>query len=188
MKWIERLAREPKWTGPAAGALGFLEGSFVVFPMEPLFIPMMTSRGNSAWRVSAWLLFGNVLAAIFMYALGALFLEPVLKPVFAFFDATATFENGLRALREDGFRWLLLIGVTPFPFQLGVAGAGAAGYPLALFVLAVTLARGARYFAFAALVMAIGQRARDWLQRHERAIFIGGATLFVVLAGAIVMG
>jgi hypothetical protein len=35
--------------------------------------------------------------------------------------------------------------------------------------------------ALAGLVMLIGSRARDFIERHERAIFIAGIVLFVVL-------
>ncbi|MCH2458391.1 MAG: hypothetical protein MK186_10105, partial [Henriciella sp.] len=41
---------------PIAVLVGFLEGSFVVVPMEPVFIPMMVMRRKQAWLVALALL------------------------------------------------------------------------------------------------------------------------------------
>jgi len=180
---IRRLAAERRWTGPAAGVLGFLEGTFVVFPMEPLFIPMMAVRRAGAWWVAAWLLAGNVLGGLVMYALGAWLLDPVVRPLVSLLGLSAEYAEPSARLKEQGFEALVIIGVTPFPYQLGTAAAGAVGVGVLLFLAAVTLARGARYFALAALVAALGARSQSFLVKREKEILIAGIVLFVVLAG-----
>ncbi len=177
------LANEKQWTGPASALLGFLEGSFVVFPMEPLFIPMMAARHKRAWVVALWLLAGNVAGGLLMYAFGAYLLEPVAQPLIDTLGLQDEYDQATEDLNENAFMALFLVGVTPFPFQVGTAAAGAAGVPLAVFTAAVSLSRGIRYLALAGIVMAIGSRASTFIQRHERAIFIAGAALFIVIGG-----
>ncbi len=178
---LKSLSKEKRWTGPAAGALGFLEGSFVVFPMEPLFIPMMAARHARAWIVALWLLVGNVLGGLLMYGVGAFLLEPVAEPLFRVLGVEGRYEQASADIENNAFTSLFLVGVTPFPFQVGTAAAGAIGVSVPVFLAAVSLSRGVRYMALAGLVMLIGARAREFIERHERAIFIAGAMLFVVL-------
>ena len=133
--FLKSLSEEKKWTGPAAGVLGFLEGSFVVFPMEPLFIPMMAARHARAWIIALWLLFGNVMGAVLMYAVGAFLLEPVAEPLFQFLGVEQEYQKASSDLEENAFTSLFLVGVTPFPFQVGTAAAGAIGVALPVFLL-----------------------------------------------------
>ncbi len=186
--FLKSLSEEKKWTGPAAGVLGFLEGSFVVFPMEPLFIPMMAARHARAWIIALWLLFGNVMGAVLMYAVGAFLLEPVAEPLFQFLGVEQEYQKASSDLEENAFTSLFLVGVTPFPFQVGTAADGAIGVALPVFLAAVSLSRGIRYMALAGLVMVIGARARGFLEDHERAIFIAGLVLFVLLAAVAILG
>ena len=65
--------------------------------------------------------------------------------------------------------------------KVGTAAAGAVQYALLPFIAAILLARGIRYFALAGLVMVIGERAQDWIQKHEGKIMAGGILLFLGL-------
>ena len=178
---ISDWAKGP-WAFPVAVLIGFLEGSFIVVPMEPVFIPLMVLKRKKAWLIAALLLLGNVIGGILMYWLGALLADDVVKPLISMFDASQGFEETARKLREDGFATLFMIGITPFPFQVGTAAAGAAGYSLPLFVAAVALSRSIRFFALAFLVMLIGERANDFLKKYEVELFVGGLVLFVGFA------
>ena len=179
----ERLSNltRGKWAFPVAALLGFLENTIVIMAMEPLFIPMMASRGRGAWKVALALLVGNVAGGLAIYAIGAQLAEGVLQPLIAQADLQAQYEQAVTKLKENGFVALFLIGVTPFPFQVGAAAAGAANYSLPMFVIAVAISRAIRYFGLAALVMLMGQRANEFIEKHELEIFIAGALIFVAI-------
>jgi len=169
------------WAYPVAGFLGFAEASFLITPTEPLMIPMMASRGRTVWLLALCPVLGNILAGLLMYWLGATLAEPAIEPLVRWMDAENDYRNGLERLSDHGFLTLFFIGITPFPFQIGTAAAGVAGYPLGMFVLAVGLSRALRYFALAALVRIVGLRAQDWIERHELEIFAVGTLLFGAL-------
>jgi len=170
------------WALPVSVMIGFIENTIVVVPAEPIFLPIMALRRKQAWLVAAALLLGNVLGGLVMYWLGAAFAEDAIQPLVSMLDAEQAYADTMTQLREDGFATLFMIGVTPFPFQVGVAAAGAAGYPIVLFIIAVTLSRSIRYFALAALVMVVGEKAEEMIKRHELELLIVGAILFVAFA------
>lgn len=163
---------------PLAVLIGFFENTIIVVPMEPLFLPLMALRRRTAWLVAAALLLGNVLGGLMMYWLGATFAEEAIQPLVSMFDAGSAYQETMDGLKSNGFTTLFMIGVTPFPFQVGVAAAGAAGYNLLLFTIAVTLSRSIRYFALAVLVMLVGERAEEILKAHELELAAVGILLF----------
>ena len=176
----ERLGEKAHgvWTGPAALAIGIIENTIILAPMEPLYLPLMVGSKARALLVASCLLLGNVIGALILYVLGAFLAEGAIEPLMEWTGATGGYEEAMRQFDENGFIALFLIGVTPFPFQVGVAAAGAAGYPIIPFVIAVTLSRSIRYYAEAVLVMMLGAKAGNWLKRNQLKMFLGGCVLF----------
>lgn len=178
-KLLKSLSENRKWMGPNAAVLGFLEGSFVPFPMEPLFIPMMAAEHKRAWVLALWMVVGNVAGAVLMYGLGAWLLEPVVEPLMSSLSMEQDFEEASASLKENAFVALFTVGITPIPFQVGAAAAGAVGVLMPVFLFAVSLSRGIRYLVLAGIVMLVGRRANALLKKHERMIFVTGLLLFV---------
>ena len=54
-------------------------------------------------------------------------------------------------MNNEGFRFIVLAGIAPIPLQLATVVAGASGYPLGWYILAI-LPRVLRYFGIAWLV------------------------------------
>lgn len=173
-----------RWAYAYAGALGYLEGTVLIVAPEPLLIPPMLAHKKTIWWFAALPALGNVFAGLTMYMLGAWLNEPVLQPFFEWIGATEQFESSLEDLKQNGFLALILVGLTPIPFQVGTAAAGAAGYNILLFVIAVGLSRSLRYAALAGLVRLLGAAARDWIEDHELEIFAGGLVIFVIIGAA----
>ena len=150
--------------------------------MEPVYIPMMVMKRKQAWLVALALLLGNVLGGLLIYWLGAVLADDLLQPMISMFGAQETYDETLQKLREDGFTTLFMIGVTPFPFQVGVAAAGAAGFSVLLFIVAVAASRSIRFLVIATLVMIVGQSAEKLLKKYDVEIFVGGLLLFAGFA------
>jgi membrane protein YqaA with SNARE-associated domain len=170
------------WLYPTSFVFGFLEASFVFLPVEPLVIPMMAGKGYRAWFVAALLLAGNLIAAAMMYWLGAHFSDTAIEPMMGWLQAETLYENALQRLQQEGFLSLVLIDLTPVPFQVAMAAAGAALFPFWAFLAAVVISRGVRWFAMAGLVLAIGVRAQQWIEDHQLELFVGGFTVFVAIS------
>ncbi len=174
---------EGPWSLPLATLIGFIENTIIVVPMEPIFVPLMALKRKKAFLVAAALLLGNVLGGLVMYWLGAVFAEEAIRPIVSMLDAERSYHEVMSKLESDGFMTLFMIGVTPFPFQVGTAAAGAAGYSIIMFIVAVTISRSIRYFALAGLVVLVGQRAEEVLKQHELELTIVGIILFAFFVG-----
>jgi membrane protein YqaA with SNARE-associated domain len=164
------------------GVASFLETIIVPIPIEIVMIPYMLARRDLLWRIAAVTTLGCLLAATFGYGLGYFFYDSVgrgLIELMNWQDDYATFQNWFDA---QGFWAILAIGIAPIPFQVAMLVAGVAGYPLLLFILAATIARGIRYFGLAYLVHRYGERAMTIWEENRLKAGIG----VLVLIGAIV--
>ena len=174
---------------PTAAVMGVFEASIVPAPMEPLFLPMMAHRRARPFAIAGALTIGNIIGALLIYAVGVWANEALVGQIAAWFGGEAALERGLDILKTSGFFWLLAVAVTPFPFQIGLLAAGAAGIAVPVVVAAVAIGRGARFLFYALLVKAIGHRARAWLERHEMGLFLAGIAMFgILILAAIVAG
>jgi len=169
------------WVYPTSTLIGVLEASVIPLPMEPVIIPIMASRPKSVWLIALCLVIGNLIAGALIYWVIAELAPTALEPLVAWLGAEVQYDDALKRVREDGFWALVLLDLTPIPFQIGIAAAGAAKFSFPLFLLTVLIARGIRYFALAGLVLAIGSRAQKWIDDHQLELFIGSALIFVAL-------
>ncbi len=163
--------------------VSFLENSIMLFPMEPLFIPVMAARRKQAFFLAGLLTLGCVLGAGATYVASAWLFDAVVEPLMYATHVYAEYELVQGDIRDNGFWAMFLIGVTPVPFQLGTVAAGVAGMPFGEFLLAVALSRGLRYNAVAALVYVIGAKAEVFIEKYEVEIAVGSVLLFVALFG-----
>lgn len=179
-------------TGPAAYVTAALIGlSEAVIPFitpEVFLIPMLArAKGANIWLLALCPVLGNLVAGMIFYGLGALLAEPAIEPFMRWIGAADSYARAVQWLHDDGFVALLLLDLTPLPVQAAMTAAGAAHYPIPLFLLAMAISRSVRYLAIAGLVSILGPRARKWLEEHQLEIFVGGLVLFGVLAAVAVL-
>lgn len=179
--WVGRLARG-RW---GIGVLSGLESTVVPIPLEAILIPLMVSHPRRAWTLAlaAWV--GCLIGSLLFYFVGALLYDPVVAPALAALGLEAPFED-VRARLDEGtsfFVAVLLISVSPAPMQLATLGAGAVGGPVVLFLSAIALSRGARYFGLALLAGWLGHRL-ERMRVRKRWVLLGTLAVLVLGYGA----
>jgi len=155
---FRRLARSPHalwWLGLAS----FAESLVVPIPLEVILIPFMAANRDRIWRTAAVVTLACLAGAAIGYFVGLLAMNTIGGAAIAAFGWEAEFETFRQRFEAGGFFALIAASVSPIPFQLSMLVAGAAEYPLALFLLASGIARGIRYFGLALLVHLFGDRA-----------------------------
>lgn len=175
--WVGRLAEGRVGIAVLSG----LESTVVPIPLEAILIPLMVSHPRRAWSIAlaAWL--GCLIGATLFYFVGLWLYDPVVAPVLEALGLASSFED-VRARLDGGagfFMAVLLISVSPAPMQLATLGAGAVGGPLPLFVAAVGLSRGGRYFGLALLARWLGERL-ERMQVRKRWVALGTLAVLVV--------
>jgi membrane protein YqaA with SNARE-associated domain len=96
------------------------------------------------------------------------------------FNYTQQFQSFQVRFTNNAFWVILMVGVTPIPFQVAALTSGAAEYPWYQFLLAAGVARGVRYYGLAAIVWWKGDQAQTFIQRHKKTSIVIGV---VVIGG-----
>lgn len=152
---LTRLARHR--TGLAV--LSFAESTVVPVPLETVVAPLMVGHPARALSIALAIWTGCLIGASAFYALGAFAAEPVVRPALEAIGLVQDFDDMTARLGADGLFWaVFLVSFSPAPMQLATLGAGAAGGNFAVFLAAIALSRGLRYFGLALLAQFLGVR------------------------------
>lgn len=183
-RWARRAERSPRALWVLFWA-SFAETIIVPIPIELVLIPFMVSNRHRLWATAAAVTAGCLLAAMVGYGAGYLFFDTLGTTLVEWLGWQGELAQFREMFRQHGFWAIVAIGVTPVPFQVAMLAAGAAGYPVPLFIAAATVARGIRYFGLAVLVYFLGHRAESFWRRHRTtaAVLSTAAVLAILAAG-----
>ncbi|MES1930106.1 hypothetical protein SADO_12663 [Salinisphaera dokdonensis CL-ES53] len=175
--WTQRLLDSPHglaWLG----VLSALETIILPIPIELIMVPYMLARPRRLWLIAGVTLLGCVVGSLIGYTVGFFLFDSIGQPLLEWMNAQDAYDSFEKKFDDNGFLAILAIGVTPVPFQVALLAAGIAGYSMPLFLAAVGIARGLRYFGLALLVWLVGERALALWRRH--AVATGFAVLLII--------
>lgn len=174
--WLDRLAAS-RHDLTLIGALSFMEALIIPIPLELVLIPYMIKEHARAWPIATAALVGCLVGALVGYGIGLTLFETVGRWLLEALNYTEQFGVFQQRFQQDGFWAIVMVGVVPIPFQVAMLVAGAASYPILLFLLASAIARGIRYYGLALLVALVGDRAKAVWEKHSKPV---GAVLLVL--------
>ncbi len=169
--------------GPGVFAVAALDSSFVPLPqINDLLVVLMVIQ-NKPWMPYYALMatLGSVVGCYVIYDLahrgGEAFVRKRLNK--------GKIDQTLELYRRHGLLTLMVPALLPppAPFKLFVLGAGLAGVRPVQFVLAIAIARGARYLALGFLAIYYGDAALELMRTRGRdvALALVGLILVAVL-------
>ena len=158
----------------------FLESTIMPIPLEAIMAPLMQAKRDSLWKIALMATIGCVIGAGFGYALGYYLFDVVGQWIIDTFFSQQQFDNVKQHMKNQGFWFVMTLGIVPIPFQVAMLAAGAMQYSLALFLLATVIARSLRYFGLAAVVYYAGDEAEQLIKRYKMKAVI--AITLVVIA------
>ena len=165
------------------GGLSFMESSFFPVPPDVMLIPMCLAKPQRALFFALVTTLTSVLGGLFGYLIGQFALEAI-TPLLHSAGYWPHYEKAQALFAEWGFWAVLVAGFSPIPYKVFTIAAGAAAMPLAPFVLASALSRGARFFLVAGLIRWGGEKMEATLRRH---VEIAGWVCVALLALALVI-
>lgn len=178
--WVRNWSRGPR-AYFAAVMIGLLEAVIPFITPEVFLIPMLAGAKQRMWLLALCPVLGNLIAALVLYACGAMLAEPVVEPLVQWLGGEAEYQKAVGWLKQDGFMAIFLLDLVPIPVQLVFLAAGVAKFSLPLFLVAIALSRALRYLLIAAVVQVVGKRARQWMEDNQLAIFGVGLLLSIGL-------
>ncbi|MGO2372049.1 MAG: YqaA family protein [Pseudoalteromonas prydzensis] len=161
-------------------AASFLESTIVPIPLEAVLVPLMQVRRDKLWLIVLMATIGCVIGALFGYALGYYLFDAVGDWVINSFSSPAQFEQVTEQMQQQGFWFVITLGIVPIPFQIAMLAAGATKYSLLMFLIATTIARSIRYFGLALVVYFAGNQAERIIKKHKPKAMLG-LTILVLL-------
>ena len=117
-------------------AASFLESTIVPIPLEAVLVPLMQARRDKLWLIALMATKGCVIGALFGYALGYYLFDAVGDWVINSFSSPAQFEQVTEQMQQQGFWFVITLGIVPIPFQIAMLAAGATKYSLLMFLIA----------------------------------------------------
>ena len=145
----------------------FLESTIVPIPLEAVMVPLMQARRESLWKIAFMATVGCVIGAVFGYALGYYLFDMVGEWLINTFFSQDQFVNVKQQMQNQGFWFVMTLGIAPIPFQVAMLAAGATKFSLPLFLLATVIARAIRYFGLAIVVYYAGDKAEQLIKRYK---------------------
>ncbi|NDV90834.1 DedA family protein [Alteromonas sp. 345S023] len=159
----------------------FLESTIVPVPLEAVMVPLMQARRDCLWRIALVATLGCILGAVFGYALGYYLFDLIGEWVIDTFFSEQQFDNVKQQMQNQGFWFVMTLGIAPIPFQVAMLAAGATQYSLGLFLLATAIARAIRYFGLAIVVYYTGERAEQLIKRYKMRAILALSLLVVLI-------
>ena len=145
----------------------FLESTIVPVPLEAIMVPLMQARRDKLWLIALMATLGCVVGAIFGYALGYYLFDLLGQWVIDTFFSQQQFDSVKQQMQNQGFWFVMTLGIAPIPFQVAMLAAGATKFSLSLFLLATVIARAIRYFGLAAVVYFAGNKAEQLIKKYK---------------------
>lgn len=189
---IKRLAIRLIYSRHAFWGLGiasFLESILIPIPLEAVLIPLMQARRSQIFLLSTIALLGCLAGATVGYFVGYFVFDAIGQQLVEMVSTPEQFEHVRMRMEEDGFWFILSVGVIPIPFQIAMLAAGATSYSFFLFMLASALSRALRYYGLGLLVLIAGNHAQAIFERHKvAAATVITIVVLVVWGGALLSG
>ena len=103
----------------------FLESTIVPVPLEAIMVPLMQARRDKLWLIALMATLGCVVGAIFGYALGYYLFDLLGQWVIDTFFSQQQFDSVKQQMQNQGFWFVMTLGIAPIPFQVAMLAAGA---------------------------------------------------------------
>ncbi len=179
--WILKWA-DTKWGAIALFILAFAESSFFPIPPDVLLIACCLGLPLKSKRVFYFALIctlGSVLGGIAGYMIGSVGWGAMESWFIPTVFSQEAFNNVGLLYEEYNFWVVFTAGFTPIPYKLITISAGVFDIDFILFIIASIVARAARFFLIAWLIMHFGPPIKSFIDKYFNWIAIGFTILLV---------
>lgn len=176
--WVLRWAEHPKapW---ALFLLAFSESSIFPIPPDVLLIVMAVAAPARSLYFATLCSAGSVLGGILGYVIGSEFYEVVGRPIVNFYGAQASYLYLQDLYRRHDALAVAIAGFSPVPYKIATIAGGVFKIHFWRFVAVSAVSRSARFFIVALMIRAVGERARDFIDRYFNALTAAFAILLI---------
>jgi membrane protein YqaA with SNARE-associated domain len=165
------------------GLMSFAESSFFPLPPDFLLVPMMLADRRRAFWLAGVATATSVVGGYLGYAIGYYAFGTIGDWIITTLSSQAAFDNVHDLFDRYGFWAIVIKGLTPIPFKIVTILSGFMHFDLLQFTFASVIARGMRFFAEAAVLVALGERGKHFIE--ERLTLVTTVSAGVVVIGVV---
>lgn len=162
--------------------IAFIESSVFLVPADVLYVPMVLSRPERAYRYALVATISSTLGGIAGYMIGAYAFDALAAPVLDFYGKLDEFEQ-IKACagRETTMLLLVTSGLSHLPpIKVVTILSGVVGVGMMFFIVSCLIARGARFFALGWALKRYGEPIKSFIEK--RLGLIAGVAAAVLIA------
>lgn len=156
--------------------VSFTESSFFPIPPDVLLLPMGIANPSRVLWYAFITTIGSVLGALLGWLIGKKFGRPILR----YFISEEKINKVENYFQKYGAMAILVAGFTPIPYKVFTIFSGISKIKIRILLFWSLIGRGARFFIEAAIIMALGDKAKPFLEENFTTITIIGG-LFIIL-------
>ncbi|MEG0467003.1 MAG: YqaA family protein [Mucinivorans sp.] len=179
---------DTRWGALALFLLAFAESSFFPIPPDILLIACclgLSLKSKKVFNYAALCTLGSVLGAIAGYGIGMYAWDAASSWFIPAIFSQEAFDSVGTMYEEYNFWVVFTAGFTPIPYKLITITAGVFNIQFVMFLVASIIARGARFFLIAWLIMYFGPSIKSFIDKYFNllamtftVLLIGGFLLF----------
>ena len=182
--WVLHWAETPYGTW-ALFVLAFCESSFFPVPPDVLLIALAVSIPKKSFKYATVCSIGSVIGGCLGYLIGWQFMASVGERIIDFYGLTPKIDY-IEVLYNKYDAWAIgIAGFTPIPYKVFTISAGVFKINFAVFCIASTVSRSARFFLVGGLIYVFGPRIQSFIDKYFNILAIAFSILLV--AGFIVI-
>ena len=159
---------DQKWLYPALFTFSFFESIIIPIPLELVLVPLMLHGSTKrVWTLASTALLGFLAGATLGYFTAVYLFDQLAQWLLQSHENQAYFRAATVEMQQNGFWYLLTVGITPIPSQIAMLAAGSTGFSFTLFILAMLITRSIRYFSIAWIMSRWGEVGYQWIIAHK---------------------
>lgn len=157
--------------------VAFTESSFFPIPPDVILLPLALARPEEAFLYASY----TTLASVFGSLLGWYIGRKLGRPILRYFISDEKIAKVEDLFKRYGALAILIAGFTPIPYKVFTIFSGIAQIPIKVLIIWSFIGRGLRFFLEAALVVALGAKAKPFIEENFTLItLIGGVTILLL--------
>lgn len=158
--------------------LSFAESSFFPVPVDVMLAPMALAKPDKAWRFALIASVASVAGGVMGFLIGYFAIDMIL-PILEKLGYMKSYESAVSWFNEWGLIAVFVAGFSPIPYKVFTITAGALSMMLLPFILISLVARGARFYLVAGVMVWGGEKMEAGLRRYMD--IMGWAVVFIAV-------
>ena len=163
--WVIHWA-ETKYGVPVMAFIAFIESSVFPIPPDPLLMALGLSRPKKAILYAIICSVASIAGGLVGYLIGWAIWETVSEFFLTYLFSVDAFNYVGIKYNENAFLAILGAAFTPIPYKVFTITAGVFKINLAIFILASSIGRSARFLIEGSLIYFFGEKIRDFIEKY----------------------